>query len=410
MTGWRRWAQVALASALINTSYGTMSYAFSVLVTDQAAGGDLGRSAVATGFGLAVLVSGIASLGVGTLTDLFGSRIVLGAGAVAGAASLTLLGVCQEPWQAMLVLALVMGPAMAATFYEPVYVLMNRWFAEHERPKAYGILTLMSGVSITIYTPLTQWFVEWFGWRGAVTGLAIILLVVGLAVAALVREPRVEARRTAGRLTAREFFGETAAGMRNTNATFWTFSIIFFASTVAFSGFAFHMIAQLETRGFDPGPVATAIAMTGLVSLPARFALPALSGRLGSNTMLGICLAMLGVAAWIASGASAWWEVWLYVAVFGLVFGAVYPLRALVISERFAGPYFGRVIGIQALLVAAARALGPAMFGWTGTDTDSYRLAFQVAAIVLLAGGLTTVILMRHQRPRPVNVAAVDGP
>lgn len=409
MTGWRRWAQVALASALINTSYGTMSYAFSVLITDQAAGGDPGRGAVATGFGLAALATGVASLGVGTLTDLLGSRVVIGAGAAVGAASLALFGMCQEPWQALLVLALVMGPARAATFYEPIYVLMNRWFEERERPRAYGVLTLMSGVSITIYTPLTQWFVEWFGWRGAVTGLAVILAVVGITVALLVHEPRAEARRARGRLTAREFLNETAAGMRNTNATFWAFSFVFFAAAVAFSGFMFHMIAQLEARGFDPGPVATAIAVTGLVSLPARFALPALSGRFGANAMLGVCLAMLGVAAWIAAGAGSWWEVWLYVAVFGLVFGAVYPLRALVISERFAGPYFGRVIGIQALLMALAGALGPALFGWYGSDTASYRLAFQVAAVVLVAGGIATIILMRGERPGPVELAATSG-
>lgn len=409
MTGFRRWIQVALASALINTSYGTMSYAFSVLITDQAAGGDLGRGAVATGYGLAALATGVASLGVGTLTDLLGSRLVIGAGAVLGAVSLLLFGACQEPWQAMIVLAVVMGPARAATFYEPVYVLMNRWFEERERPRAYGVLTLLSGVSITIYTPLTQWFVDLFGWRGAVVGLAIILASVGCAVALLVHEPRVAARQRRGRITVREFFDETVAGVRSTSAAFWAFSVVFFAAAVAFSGFMFHMIAQLEARGFDPAPVARAIAVTGLVSLPARFALPALSGRLGANAMLGFCLALLGVAAWIAAGAAAWWHVWAYVAVFGLVFGAVYPLRALVISERFSGPYFGRVIGLQALLTAGAGALGPALFGWAGNDPASYRLAFQSAAVVLVAGGVATVLLMRRDRPRPVGLPAAGG-
>ncbi|MCA9854772.1 MAG: MFS transporter, partial [Dehalococcoidia bacterium] len=70
----RRYGQVALAACLINTSYGTMSYAFSVLVTEQAAGGELGRGTVSTGFALALLVSGVSALGVGTVADLFGTR------------------------------------------------------------------------------------------------------------------------------------------------------------------------------------------------------------------------------------------------------------------------------------------------------------------------------------------------
>ncbi|MBN9492828.1 MFS transporter [bacterium] len=89
-------------------------------------------------------------------------------GALLGCVGLALLAASQSVWQFVLVLALVCGPAMAATFYEPVYVLMNRWFTAEERPRAYGILTLLSGFSITIYTPLTRWLVDEFGWRQAV--------------------------------------------------------------------------------------------------------------------------------------------------------------------------------------------------------------------------------------------------
>ena len=41
-----RWLSVVAASALINTSYGTLSYAFSVLVTDSGPGGTFGAGTV----------------------------------------------------------------------------------------------------------------------------------------------------------------------------------------------------------------------------------------------------------------------------------------------------------------------------------------------------------------------------
>ncbi len=390
-----RWLHVALVAALINTSYGTLSYSFSVLVTANGPGGEFGARTISLGFGLALLVSGLAGLWVGTVADLFGSRRLMAVGAVVGAAGLALLAACQETWQVIAVMALVIGPAMAATFYEPVYVLMNRWFTAEERPKAYGVLTMLSGVSITIYTPLTQAFVDARGWRQGVVGLAAILLVVGVLVPLAVPEGE-RPPRAAGRMSFRGFASESSEGVRRTDARFWWFTAAFFAATMAISGYSFHMIAQLETRGFDAAAVANAIAVTGLVSLPARFALPTLSARAPGSTLLAVCLGLLGVAAWVASQADDWWQVWLYVAVYGLVFGAVYPLRALVMSARFAGAYFGRIIGLQALFVAVARAAGPVAVTLFGTSEAGYRAAFTVSGLVLLVCAVVTWVVLRR--------------
>jgi MFS family permease len=393
----RRWLQVFAAAMFINTSYGTLSYAFSVLVTDSGPGGEFGAGAVSLGFGAALLVSGVAGIFAGTMADLIGTRRLMAAGAVVGCGGLALLATTQTSWQFLVVMACVCGPAMAATFYEPVYVLMNRWFTAEDRPRAYGVLTLLSGFSITIYTPLTRWFVSALGWREAVVVLGMILLGVGTLVPLLLQEP-LEAKSAPERMTPGRFLREARDGVARADRRFWWFMLTFFAATCAISGFSFHMIAQLETRGFDEASVANAIAVTGVVSLPARLLLPMLSGRTPSVLLLCVCMALLGVAAWLASAAGNWWQVWPYIGVYGAVFGAVYPLRALVTSEQFAGPYFGRIIGLQALFVAAARALGPILVGAIGTSQAAYETGFRVAAIVLVVAAAATWFSMRpHQ-------------
>jgi len=391
----RKWLGVILASLFINTSYGTLSYAFSVLVTKSGPGGEFGAAWVSAGFAAALLVSGLCAIFVGTVADLFGTRRVMAGGAVLGSAGLALVGLCQERWQFLLVMLVLNGPAMAATFYEPVYVLMNRWFEARERGRAYGVLTLLSGFSITIFTPLTRWLVHELDWRGAVGVLALILLAVGTLVPLALREPP-HAPGHARPAGPRAFFAESRAGLRHTTAAFWLFTAAFFAATVAFNGYQFHMVAQLETRGFHEADVANVIALTGIISLPARLILPMSSGRAPSAILLGICLALLGAAAWIAASADAWWQVWLYVGVFGVVFGSVYPLRALAVSERFSGPYFGRIIGIQALFVAFGRALGPLTIGLIGTEESSYQLGFRLAGAALFVSALATWLALRR--------------
>ncbi len=394
-----RWAWVVAAALFINTSYGTLYYAFSVLVTSAGPGGEFGKGAVSAGFSLALLVSGIASMAAGTVADLFGTRRLMAWGATAGGLSLALLALCHETWQFLLVMVVLTGPAMAATFYEPLYVLMNRWFAPLERPKAYGVLTLLSGFSITIFTPLTRWLVHAYGWRGGVDVLAAIFIVVGLLVPAFLREP-APAGPPPGAAplprSLRRFVGETADGLRHTTPAFWAFTAAFFVATTAFTGFSFHMVAQLETRGFGAASVADAIAVTGIVSLPARLILPMLSGRAASAALLGVCLALLGIASALASIAGEWWQVWVYVAVFGAVFGAVYPLRALVVAERFGGPYFGRIVGVQALFVAFARALGPALVSAIGTSERRYEIGFRWAAAALVLSAFACWWTMRR--------------
>lgn len=82
----------------INTSYGTLSYAFSMLVTDSGPGGDFGAGTVSLGFGLALLVSGVTAIFTGTMADLLGTRRLMAGGALVGCAGLALLGASQSVW------------------------------------------------------------------------------------------------------------------------------------------------------------------------------------------------------------------------------------------------------------------------------------------------------------------------
>ena len=152
---------------ITNASYGTTLYAFSVLLGEAAAAGEFGRALLSGALGLGVVVSGVLAPIVGTLCDVLGSRWVFFTGAVLGSMGLAAFSRVTEGWQVLAAWALLIGPAMACTLYEPAYVTIDQWFAGRNTGTAIGVLTLVAGLSATIFIPLTQWLIEGMGWRNA---------------------------------------------------------------------------------------------------------------------------------------------------------------------------------------------------------------------------------------------------
>ncbi|CAA9478091.1 MAG: hypothetical protein AVDCRST_MAG12-1328 [uncultured Rubrobacteraceae bacterium] len=180
-----RWLVVLALASITTVSYGTMFYAFSVLLGDAGATAELGRAPPSAALALGVVVSGVLAPLVGTACDLLGSRRVFLVGAVRGGAGLAAFSRAAEGWQVLAAWGLLVGPAMACTFYEPAYVTVGQWFPGTGNGKALGVLTLLAGLSATIFVPLTQRLVLGPGWRDATLVLAAVLLA-GVATPALV--------------------------------------------------------------------------------------------------------------------------------------------------------------------------------------------------------------------------------
>jgi hypothetical protein len=71
------------------------------------------------------------------------------AGAVLGSAGLAAFSRATEEWQVVAAWTLLLGPAMACTFYEPAYVGIDQWFGGRQgRP--LGVLTVVAGLSATM--------------------------------------------------------------------------------------------------------------------------------------------------------------------------------------------------------------------------------------------------------------------
>ncbi|HEX2153490.1 MAG TPA: MFS transporter [Acidimicrobiia bacterium] len=374
---------MAALSATVAVAFGVLLYAFSVLVTDRAAGSEFSTGILSTAYGGTVLVGGGLAFLIGRFVDQRGVRLVMGAGAVTGAAGLAALSAARSNWQVLAAAWLLIGPAGAMTFYEPAFVAVDQWFAPAERGRAIGILTVVGGLAGPIFLPLTAGLVESVGWRATALVLGLSLAVTGLLAAGLAlpagRSDRHQTPPTNARL--REL-------LRDRRFVTYTASVLLLFGV--FQTVIFHRIALFEDAGFGIAFVSFWAGVSGWLSFPGRYAGPVLgSGPNGARWNAAVTgLLALTLIPMLVAGETG--LMILHFLTFGVVFGAVLPMRAAVMSEWFSGPDFGRIMGIQWTLAAFAGGAGPFLAGLTRDQAGTYDPAIGAMIVVLtVAAGLT---------------------
>ncbi len=389
-----RWLLVVGLAVIVNVGYGTIFYSFSVLLGEGAAAGEFSRTLLSASLGLGVVASGMLAPLVGALCDVGGPRRVFAVGAIFGAVGLAAFSRATEGWQVIVVWLLLLGPAMAATFYEPAYVAIDQWF-EGPQGRPLGVLTLVAGLSVTIFLPLTQWLVERFGWRDATLVLGVVLLTVVWALSLLVvrDRPREDAKLRDVNLKA--VYKSMFDALGYTERTFWVISAAFFLGQAATFAFLFHQIAYLQDLGFPAGRVAAAIGIIGIISLPGRFFIPALGDRVPPRLLIAVIFGLLALAGLLLIGTEQWWRVYLYIALFGTVFGAVLPMRAVIMSQYFSGELYGRIMGLQQSMLAFAIAGGPFIAGALRDVSGSYTVPW-IAFTAMFVTAIPIILAVRR--------------
>jgi MFS family permease len=372
---------------IVSVAYGALYYGFAVLITEPAAGGEFSRSLLSAAYGGAVLTGGAAAIPVGRRADRHGVRGLMAGGAVLAAAGLVLFSLAQAGWQVLAVWWLLLGPATALCFYEPAYVAIQQAFEPERRARAIATLTLVAGLSGPVFTPTTGALVDALGWRDATRVLAATALLAAPVALAWVRT-RPAAAATRHRLTLAPF--------REPRLLIFTgAAVLAYGSTEAL---VIHRVARFQELGFALGTVALWAGISGLLTLPGRFALPMLSRRVHATTLLAGVIAVIAASAALMIGGASYAQMVVSFGLFGLVFGAALPLRAIVMSEWTATEVFGAIMGVQAALIALGRAGIPALTGALHDADDGYGTAMVVLTCLLVAAAALIAASARARR------------
>jgi len=396
------WIVVAASAAIVCVGMGSL-FSLGVFLKPMAESMGWSRGAISSVALLNWIAMGLGSFVWGALSDRIGTRAVAVAGGLLLGLGLVLSSQVQALWQLNLTFGVMVGFAVGA-FYAPLTSTATKWFTAR-RGLAVGLVSSGIGVGILAIAPLARALTSAWDWRVALLVIGDLAWVVVVPVALLIREQPGDmgaaAMGGAAARTGRDYSPQQVLA----TPQFWAIALTHFACCAAHSGPIFHMVTHATDQGIGPMAAATALGVSGLSSIAGRLGGGLLADRFGAKKTLLSGLALQAAMIVLYLYVREIGPFYALAVVFGVAYGGVMPLYALVTREYFGekvmGAAYGAVFLISTLGMGLGSFAGGVLYDRLGSYTWLYAGSFAIgAAAVVLA------LTFRAPRTLPVAVPA----
>jgi len=331
------------------------------------------------------LAMGLGSLVWGALSDRLGARAIAGTGGVLLGLGLVLSSRAQALWHLWVSFGFLVGFA-AGAFYAPLTATATKWFTAR-RGLAVALVSSGIGFGILCVAPLARALTTAYGWRTAMMLLGDLAWLVIIPMALLVREPSpTEAPPASDRRGAagREFTTAEVIATRQ----FWAIALTHFACCAAHSGPIFHMVTHATDQGMPAMAAATMLGVSGLASVGGRIGGGVIADRWGAKPTLvaGLALQAVMIVLFLFTHQPA--AFYALALVFGVAYGGVMPLYALLtrayFGERVMGGAYGAVFLVSTLGMGLGSWAGGAVYDHLGSYAWMFGASFSIGAMAFL--------------------------
>jgi predicted MFS family arabinose efflux permease len=395
------WWIVAVFAVTQTIGYGSLYYAFAVLLHPVAESLRTSPAVVTGAFTTAILAQAAASVPVGRLLDRYGGRVLMTAGPLLGAAMLAAWSQARSVWQLYPVFA-GLGVAMAMTLYEAATSVLVSWFDAVRRPRALLGMIVVAGFASTVFMPLTGWLTERHGWRATLLLLAVLYASAAAPLHLIVvRRPPDAAHPSRPGATAHRR-AVIRAAIRDRR--FWWLTVAFVAHAAAMTAMTVHLVGYLTSRGHPATFAASVAGLLGVLSVTGRLLLTGIGRRMRLHRVVAAIFTLQAVAAFsLPALAGTRAGAIVAVAAFGLGFGISSLATPQLLADRYGTSAYASIAGALAAVVTVARAGAPLAAAGLLTTSGGYRTALLAigAAGLLSAAG----ILAHAEAQRPAATA-----
>jgi MFS family permease len=313
----------------------------------------------------------------GAASDRFGARPVVICGGVLLGLALVLASRAHSLLQFQLTFGLLVGFA-ASAFFAPMIATVTGWF-QRNRSLAVSLVSAGMGIAPLTISPLASWLMTQHDWRVAMLDIGVIAWVLLLPAAVFVRRPPPAAGAQSAAIA-------PAADMTVTQALttpqFLVLGLTFFACCAAHSGPIFHVVSYATFCGIAPLAAATVYSAEGLGGLGGRLLLGLLADRFGAKRVLicGLAVQMVAIVAYLFARELR--EFYVVALIFGMAYGGVMPLYAVLARDYFGQRIMGSVFGAATMLSSLGMSIGPLAGGWVFDRFGTYSYMYVASAAV----------------------------
>jgi MFS family permease len=362
------------AGALMSCVAMGATFSLAVFLQPMADATGWSRTGVSGAMTLVFLTMGVGGFGWGALTDRVGPRAVVLSGALLLGLGLTLASRATSLIEFQLLYGVLVGAA-AGSIFAPMIATVTGWFEKH-RSLAVSLVSAGLGVAPMTISPLARWLISTYDWRTALLLIGVLAWALLIPAALLVRRPpAVAAPGPAGALTGAADPGLTV-GQAFRSPQFIVLASTFFACCAMHSGPIFHTVSYAITCGIAPMAAVTIYSTEGLSGLAGRLIYGLAGDRFGAKPVLVIGLLIQAFAAGAYYFAHELSEFYAVAVIFGMSYGGVMPLYAVIAREYFPMRMMGTVLGAATMVSSLGMALGPAVGGWIFDRFGSYGLLY----------------------------------
>lgn len=380
----RAWLSAFAVAAANGIAFG-IAYTFGTFFDSMATEFGADKSSTALIFGITLLFFFGFGVISGPLSDRYGPRPLLIAGALTMV--IGLLVTSQATSLAVGIISYGIGVGIGGgLIIAPLTSSIGPLF-ERSRPAAFSLVAVGNGVSVLILVPLSEWMIARSDWRQAYILLAAIAAFgLGLAAIALYSTP--------GR-------GSGASPSLSVLAAVPGFLVLMVVSLLLsialFIAFAFIQTFAVED-GVSVSDAARLVSLVGLSSIFGRIGLSALVRRIGAIAVMRLTLVVL-VAAYVIWFFAEGDRLLLvaFVVPFGVAYGGFVAVSPEAVIRLIGLGGLGKSMGLMFFAFGVGGLIGPPLAGRLAEQYSGHEVPILLSvALVTTATALSFAI-----RPGP---------
>ena len=348
------------------------------------------------------------SLAVGFLIDRFSARLIMITGALIVIVDLIVYTFISELWQ-LTAVHLVFSFGLALCGMMPVMVVASRWFAKH-RGFAFGFLLMASSFGGAVLPLTIASNLQVYDWRGALWTLFAIAAVFMVAPliwplrnqpSDLGLNPDGASSEEIETVEEKPQLGIAAGATVRQAMTMPMFYLLIVATGTLWFCITGVLQHQSIYLGRDQGLEGAALAGVFSVFFWCSIIGKVLFGWLGDIfpkgriMMLAIINITVGLVILRTVDGSNMVTIYAYAVIYGIGFAGTFTMVQLMIAELFAGPTYGRILGIYFFVDTLSAGAGISLTGEIRVRADSYIPAIDMMIGMCLVATVCVIAINR---------------